>query len=215
LGGGEDDTISFTENEQKVRDIERSLHEAWYVTNGQFTLRDMIQVAAKGGGGVGRPWVKEMLNSVGYGWNAEGFPSDFELDRDIDLLPAGVRHVLDVTEGRKQLAPSDMERNASVEDWILDHTWSLWKYYTGTREHLGGFMDPLFFGTNWRGLAKLNPHSFAALRLRPKPGAMGYQMGALGEWRTVGGDTVDVTDIFDYFMHQSREDFEEIVGWVE
>jgi tRNA nucleotidyltransferase (CCA-adding enzyme) len=170
LSGGEDDTISLTEDSKIGKDIERALHEAHMVANGKITVADMVQQAKDGWGGVGRDWYKE-LDTGG---------------------------MLDGALAR--------ERRADTEDKKREGAWDFWHiYYSITREQAGGFYNPVFFGTDWRALGKLDPNEFGTIKLKPRGRARGYQLGAMAEWRTVGGDTMDIVTTTRNYDHDDIE----------
>ena len=215
LGGGEDDTISFTASAEVGRDIERSLHEAWYVTNGMLNTGDMYRIAQRGGGGVGRPWVKDLLDFQTAG-NADWVPDNFDIDNPEHraMMPERVQKLLRVEEGLEDPPEPKESYEPAKEDYLNEEAWEMWHgAYASSRELSGGFMNPLFFSTDWKGLGASNPGEFKTLKLTPRKGAKGYLMGALGEWRTVGGQTVSVTEAINHFDYKQREDYEEIVGW--
>ena len=74
-------------------------------------------------------------------------------------------------------------------------------------------MNPVFWGTDWRALADINPNEITVLEYKPKPGAKGRDLSegkGLGEWRIVGGDNVEFVSYFDWY---STFDYEkELLG---
>jgi len=187
LGGGEDDTISFGDDITIVKNIERALHEAHLVAKGDVTINDMVQMAKDGAGNNGKPYDKEFFTML----NGEDHPS-----------PAFLRML-------------EAEKVGGTTEWPkarLDE--NRWDYYhlnfARTRQLAGGFPDPLFFSTDWKSLANLNPDNFATLVFNPNEGARGYQMGSLSEWRTVGGDTVHLTHVIQFY---ESDDLYNILGW--
>jgi hypothetical protein len=109
----------------------------------------------------------------------------------------------------------EAEKIGGTEEWpvdkIAEKRWDYWNYdFVKAREWAGGFQDPLFFGTDWKRLAQLDPDKFATLVYEPKKGARGYQMGSLSEWRIVGGDALELVEVVN---HYNTGDIEAITGW--
>ena len=84
------------------------------------------------------------------------------------------------------------------------YTEQKWNYYSGNymwqRQAAGGFMNPLFWGTDYKKLAKTDPKQFKSMNYAPaNPQATGWMMGGLSEWRIVGGDTVRLKKAVDFY----------------
>lgn len=212
LGGGESDTISFTTDEPLAHHIQDSLHEFHDVLNGRKTARDLVE-EARTGTGAARPFLKEMVGSYG--------DTDWHEGKD---FPHGMQAVLDgkVTKWRAtHLGQADMEiqhgsgwtpHPASVAIHTKDgpvHTFwhrdatpeeqrenlaNLYKHHSAWREYAGGKPDPLFFATDVHGFAKMDPKKFAVLKFHPRPGAQGYPLEGMGEWRTTDGRAVHLAE---------------------
>ncbi len=67
-----------------------------------------------------------------------------------------------------------------------------YKTFAAMREFSTGRFDPLFYLSDVEGLAATDPDQIAVLKFKPAPGAMGFQMSALGEWRTTTGEAVEL-----------------------
>lgn len=212
LGGGESDTISFTTDEPLAHHIQDSLHEFHDVLNGRKTAADLIE-EARTGTGAAHPFLKEMVGSYG--------DTDWHEGKD---FPHGLQAVLDgkVTKWRAtHLGQADMEiqhgsgwtpHPASVAIHTKDgpvHTFwhrdatpeeqrenlaNLYKHHSAWREYAGGKPDPLFFATDVHGFAKMDPKKFAVLKFHPHPGAQGYPLEGMGEWRTTDGRAVHLAE---------------------
>lgn len=197
LAGGEDDTISFGEDMSIVVNIERSLHEAHAVANGKVTIKDMFQMAIAGAGAK-KPYIKDFVYFL--------LGIDIAIDNvtNIDTLKKYVPRT-------EYYIDKDSERSSSVADEIASMRWDVYNYYfLKARERAGGYFDPLFFGTDWKALAKLDPDNFATLRYKSKPKSRGYRMPGLSEWRVVGGDVVELDAVLNFY---DKDDMETILDW--
>jgi hypothetical protein len=194
LGGGEDDTISFTADLDVARDIDRGLHEASAVARGDFTTEDMVRWAVEG-----KDAPKPYLGFL-YAVLSSRTVSDEEI-AEIDARVAA--------------DPSDMPENVrKMMDFHIDkgsdpkESWNFYRSIWATsRQHEGGPSYPLFWGVDFEALANADPSQFSILEFTPTEGSMGYQMGALGEWRTVGGDTVELMGSHETLTAEEEEEY--------
>lgn len=202
LSGGPDDTISFTESEKTARDIERTMQEAHAVASGKITIRKMLEAAEKGGGGVGYNW----LGSLGNWVNRGKLPqkgSSFEPDNDVIYAKFSKISDLLELEDKKHKTESEQKNYERKR-------WDFWNYYyLKIRDFSGGIGDPVFFGTNWEKLATMNPSKIKIHKYTSKPKSLGYKLSSLGEWRTVGGDTVAISQVISGF---EPDDIDGILG---
>jgi len=81
--------------------------------------------------------------------------------------------------------------DAEIRDALHD----FYKKYSFFREEAGGDLDPLFFGTDVEGLARIPYSEIALLEFAPAPGAKGFKVSALGEWRTGSGEAVKLVKV--------------------
>lgn len=211
LGGGEDDTISVTTDHQLGRGILRSLHEFHGVVNGKYTPRQMWE-DAKAGKGASRPFHED----IAHYWDSKWKDGD-ELPRGLHNTIHAVQR--DNTMGSSQ-EMIDKARGPGWrparddEGWMSGHkppqkmhAWwekemdpdqrrenaaDFYKHFAAHREHAGGAEDPMFFATDTRAFAAKDPSRFALLHVRPRPGAQGYPLGGMREWRTGTGDALEV-----------------------
>lgn len=197
LGGGEDDTISFGTDIGIVKNIERSLHEAHLVANGTIGIKEMFDAARAGAGTQGKNYVNELLGFMHGSEMKKRVPDDWDPfdENNDDLYADEIRRLARETETRR------------------DRLWDFYNYtFLKGRASAGGYEDPIFFGTDWKGLAKANPANFATLVYAPKRGARGYQMAGLSEWRTVGGDVVKFVKMLNFYL---PDDIKAILGYGE
>ena len=211
LGGGEDDTISFTTDRKMAHGILGALHEFHDVVNGRLTPRQMWD-QAKAGHGASRPWHQDI---------ARYYKSDW---KDGDELPRGLHNTIHEVQ-RDNTMGSSQEMIDKVrgpgwhpahddEGWMSGHkppqkmhAWwekemdpdqrrenaaSFYKHFAVHRQVAGGAEDPMFFATDTKAFAAKDPRHFALLHVRPKPGAQGYPVSSMSEWRTGTGDAVQV-----------------------
>ena len=193
LGGGSDMTISFATDKDVVKQIERTMHEAQLVASNQLSVKDLIDLARDGAGGVGHDW----------SWQA--VKSDYDKsDREPDFNPFKseqtsyqVQQLLDYESGKNVTESNKMWTPEAYAD-------KKWYYYSGQymwqRQAAGGFMNPLFWGTDYKKLARTDPTQFKSHNYAPSSKkATGWGMGGLSEWRVVGGDTVKLKKVVDFY----------------
>jgi GNAT superfamily N-acetyltransferase len=145
LGGGTDNTISFTSDRKIADGIARSLHEAHRALN---IPKDQFLTELRERSGEWWPRVEELNRSV-YG------------ERSFD----------------------------SLED-----RFNLYRTFAAERERRDGILDPLFFNVNAETLRDMNPADIGIVEVMPAvEGAKGYQVSALGEWRTPTGAATEIT----------------------
>jgi GNAT superfamily N-acetyltransferase len=195
LGGGDDDTISFTEDHHLAGHILDSLREFHDVANGKKTPQDMYD-EAKAGTGASRPFHEDMLIGM--------HPHEVH-----SLLRGKVVHQTYATQaqmdargdGKWEPHPGSQPLNGThdilwhrdaTDDEKLDQAVRLYKRFSFMRAHAGGRPDPMFFSTDVKGFAAMDPKNFGIVHAKPKPGAQGYRMGSMSEWRTADGSAVDI-----------------------
>lgn len=199
LGGGEDDTISLTRNWKIAQSIERGLHEMHMAATGRISVRDMINSAREGAGGVGRDWTSELAEATG----AYFGKSDDILGR-----------LLDVDEGRGKkysgwFRPEDSR--PYTRDEINDNRISFMKSYQWAREHAGGYNNPYFMFNDAKALARLDPRNFAVHVYKPRyKDAKGTHFPGEEEYRIVGGDVVEFSSLDKGFTPGDKRG---ILGW--
>ncbi|KKL11973.1 hypothetical protein LCGC14_2540430, partial [marine sediment metagenome] len=187
LGGGDDQTISFTESREIAEGIEFFLHEAQAVASGNYDLLEMMK-DAEAGKGADESFLTDFLT------RSRGSRSSFH-----DAVESGWSPN-DPTEEWPDPIKSWYEDKTvrSSEEAILDHNFDFYRYnFVRARQAHGGLKDPVFFSTDRAGLAALDPSEFKIIEVKSKPGAKGFQMSALGEWRVVGGDVIEIAEIHD------------------
>ena len=69
-----------------------------------------------------------------------------------------------------------------------------------TRERLNGFMNPLFWSTDYKRLGATKPSQFKSHQYAPaSKNSKAYQLSGLTEWRAVGGDSVKLVKVHDFY----------------
>lgn len=247
LGGGNDATISYTDDPEWARDIERTVQEIQQVSAGEVTAADLMKNAAQGIGNNGKPFLTDLMSFSGMMGNAafkgsgddidassgmeeylnspdfdpsvpvpDGLASDSEtmrVQRYIDAYanPIAIKEDLARRElsNRYEWLSMSEEAKASaleavnpqmVEDRQRELAFDLFKGpYAYSREHAGGHRNPVIWGGSWQDFASIDPAEIITFEFKSKPGAMGGQMSALGEWRSFGSENVDVVDELNQF----------------
>ena len=149
LGGGSDNTISFTSDRAIADNIARALHEAHRATN--TPIKELHRDLQERAGG----WYMEVVRQT--------------------IAVHGVQE--DSAEAR----------------------FNLYRSFAAVRERQEGILDPLFFNVNAETLQGMDPSQIGVVEVAPAvPGAKGYQVSALGEWRTPTGAATEIVDWYDY-----------------
>lgn len=156
LGGGPDDFISFTDDLSTAENIYSALLEGRAVAAGEIKFTDLVQMDLddRWGIGAGRITRQWARGQLGIEWPVgEDMPEVLKMK--LDEIDAGPVNA----------------RGSEYNGWA----WS--------RDSLGGPSNPVFFSTDWEGLAKLDPSDFSIIEIEPEPNRFGHTVGALGEWR--------------------------------
>lgn len=206
LGGGEDDTISYTDNPETARNILHSVHEFHNVVTGKTTPQDLLDQAERGERAP-RPFLQDLVHHSDSEWQP-GQPLPRDLDDTLHGMKTKQRMAtqeqMDAEEpgwtphpdakGWKARAGEFhmLWQRPATPDEQQERAADLYKRFSAYREFAGGHPDPLFFSTDLKGFAAANPEHIGIVKAHPKPGAQGYQLGSLGEWRTTTGQNVDV-----------------------
>lgn len=218
LGGGTDATISFTTDEATAQGIYFSILEAQRVARGENTVEDMIN-AAKAGESADRPFFKDLMSYWGVDSYTEGDPLPWAVDalirkRDVkqvalhksieEMMEAngpGWEPVLEGPFEGSAIVGGDgaerynrWERPMPIEDYIKAN-FDIYKTFSAFRENAGGWLDPLFFLTDHQALAAVGPEQIAILEFSGN--GWGFQVSALGEWRTGSGLAVNFEDLIE------------------
>lgn len=180
LGGGPDDMISLTDDHGTAQGILRAVHEFHHVVNGRYAPQQMWE-DAKAGKGAPRPFHEDLAGYYRSGW------------KDGDPLPESLRHVLNGTQAVRTegWGPPTGEVRSLSPDERREQSAGFYKNFAAYREWAGGPENPVFFSTDTKAFAGKDPRDFAVVHVRPRPGAMGHQVSALGEWRTGTGDALE------------------------
>jgi hypothetical protein len=216
LGGGESDTISFTTDIDIANQIKAAMLEAHQVATGNKTIEDMISEAKEGGfyekmldywNGkddllqklIAGP--RERTKHIGLAWGETPPDGDHTKRPRYSYTPEQISEMVghDDWEPTRTLTHKETGQEAIVsvkytetQDEWREAVFDVYKTFAAYRAWNGGPMDPLFFSSDVAGLAAIDPDEIAIIHVRPKPGAQGYQLSALGEWRTVDGSAVEV-----------------------
>jgi hypothetical protein len=78
----------------------------------------------------------------------------------------------------------------------IEGRYNLYRTFVSYRERKEGVLSPMFFNVNPNTLAKIDPADIGVVTVAPAvPGAKGWQVSALGEWRTPTGRTTRLLDV--------------------
>jgi hypothetical protein len=214
LGGGTSDTISFTENLKIAQDIYRTLIEGRRATIGELSLEQMVSQAKEGVGTNGKPWINEWVDAHKSNIGTQTLEdmisyinSDYE--HQTKIFPETVEEVnkneknhwepIEESKMENKVPPAYRKfkrllshKEKAYRRFRAYHTWA-W-----SREFVGGPEYGLFSFNDEQGLSNVPENQIAILEFRARPGSMGYQVSALGEWRTWSGSTVDLAGEVDY-----------------
>lgn len=139
LGGGANNTVSFTADPEVAGHILSGLHRYHSIVSGRVTPEQVMKDAASGADSGGTPYHE-------------------------DLKVPSARAVQD-----------------NPHEALGDFASNVLAY----RELAGGPTDPLFMFNNPKALAEKDPAKFGIVKAENVGGRThGFQMGALGEWRT-------------------------------
>lgn len=197
LGGGSDKTASVSTDMKTAKEIERTMQEASMVINGQITTKDLIDLAVEGAGGVGRNWAWEAVKSD---TDSRENIRDYDPYDPTEWLHRN-RHVDNLLAYERGERVTDYRGDAWNDEKYLDEKWHFYAgNYMWARERVGGFMNPLFFSTDYKKLGKLDPKQFKTHKYIPSnPRANGWQCSSLGEWRVVGSDVLKLKEVIDFY----------------
>lgn len=213
LGGGDSYTISFTDNFSIAKQIYDALVDAQSVVSFKVTPQQMLNDATNGAGAK-KPFINEIIKH---------YPGFNNKTYSIDNLPPSLKHVLEGIRVEQEYFPTPLEefRQKHGTEWLpygekwphgdderynffyrpmtreeqITANFNLFKVFLFFREQAGGPLDPLFFLSDEHGLSQVDPKEIAILVCQPKQGALGYQVQALGEWRTYDGQSIDIIDV--------------------
>lgn len=100
----------------------------------------------------------------------------------------------ELAEAMTQVTDEDLQREKR------ERAFQLFKIpYAAARQEAGGPQNPLIWGGSHEDFAKIDPNEIRTFVFKPKEGAMGGRLGALDEWRTYGGDNVEMVDELNLF----------------
>lgn len=156
LGGGPDDFISFTDDLSIAENIYSALLEGRAVAAGEIKFADLVQMDLDDRWGVGPGRITRQ-------WSKGQLGIEWPIGEDMpELLKMKVEEI--------DAGPIN-DRGRKFNEWA----WS--------RDSVGGPSNPVFFSTDWEGLAALDPADFSIIEIEPEPNRFGHTVGALGEWR--------------------------------
>lgn len=200
LGGGTSDTISFTADRSIAERIAEAFREANDVLNGRITPESLIDDATKG------KWLDDWAKTATYQKNPEEAVALLKerlierRKRESSVMDAKTANELAAENAVPVGAGWDSPRGRLYNEWTRPMTdeeydtalFDAWRAFAAFRERNGGKMDPLFFAPDVQRLKAMDPSKIGVVEAIARPGAVGNQMSALGEWRAFTGDSVTV-----------------------
>lgn len=211
LGGGASDTISFTDDIEIARGIKNSLLEARQACALQLTPHQMLEKAKKGEGAK-RPFYEDILSQYGGVRKDQSMPiglASFLKGRKFEstVMPESLEEFMATKKKRGETGewfPDENfiwphGNNLYTGFWrkmtraeIVDANMQFFKGYSAFREAAGGPLDPCYFSTDPNALCKIPANEIGIVEVMPIDKATGYQVSALGEWRTHTGEAVKI-----------------------
>ena len=235
LGGGASDTISFTDDPNIAHAILSGMYTVHDVMTGKTAPEDLVNLS-KLGEGAPRPffdmYMKLLGQSLGQtkkeaeaggvpltvaegmkGYKVESlsfsdissvhlpYGSEESKAAVLATQPPGTRYVADGYTIARPM--TDEEKD--------DFNFTMARYYLAARENAGGAFDPLFVFNDAKAFKAIPREQIALLEATPKPGAHGYTLGSMAEYRTFTGDVIDrirpvVSPIIKYDESQPRDE---------
>ena len=199
LGGGTDNTISFTTSFEIADDIRNGLIEISDFLNNKIKLQEFVDNA------------KNAKDSKVPYWNKIMNYNDAKLSYELlstgkyrESYFLGGKKLYEVPEdwipvgepiGRDNDIYTAFDRPANQNE-IEESKVRFYKAYSAFREDSGGRSDPLFWMADAEGLKKIDPKNVAILEIKPKnKDCKGYKTSGMQEWRVNTGDAVKVTGV--------------------
>lgn len=200
LGGGPSNFISFSNNLEIGQKILLSLKEARLVARNELSIPEMIEQAKKGVGAK-RPWYTDICSYYRGGKPGSEIPTNLKglekgYESDFTSLPKESREGWEPNLETKPIVGGDGIKRYQYwvrpfpKEKISEINTDFYKIWSSYREAAGGTLDPLLFDTDSEGLANIPENEIGLLEFSPVPGAKGFKVSALGEWRTASGEAV-------------------------
>ena len=193
LGAGPDDTISFTDDFDTAKNIKRAMIEARKVASGEITIADMLDMARRGEGAkkpfydsLTRVTSEDVLERLARGYTQS---DRMMLGKLVSEVPSNWIPINPQRNSQGKTFAFRFERPMSPSE-IRHQRFEIYKQLSFVRESAGGPENPLFMSTDVARFAGTPEDQIRIIEYEPKPGAKGYQVSALGEWRTYSGDAV-------------------------
>ena len=197
LGGGTDNTISFTTDQALAERIAETLAEAGEVARGDITFDDLMARADEAGFGDRireMPGFDKYVAHVKYSnapglWDAEGIAAK---EGPGDWKPMEGSYSVTGNDGVTRYA--SWQRSETPEE-ATSARFEVYRKFLAFQEEAGGPADPMFWSPDFDALARIDPGNVGVVRAQPVPGAMGYPTSGMSEWRTWSGDAVKVEQL--------------------
>jgi hypothetical protein len=196
LGGGPDDTVSFTTEKVIADRIAEVLTEANAVLTGKITVKDLMARAEAGGFRKGMESTSLALK------NKTSYHRIFDLGLKYKFnsasplrkreLPPGARFPANGAKGSDGLMRYHSWWEPMTPKEVMEANFDAYRAFTLSQDLAGGPMDPMFFMADLEALRSLDPAEVGVIEAEGIPGAHGYKPGGLQEWRTYTGQAVSI-----------------------
>jgi hypothetical protein len=209
LGGGDDTTVSFTDDPKVALEIRNAMRLTHAFLNGRIDVDALLDQATRGVG-ADKGWIRDIRE---YGGIHDGSDRDTALMQE---LRTGIRTKqadifedpsLETDKGWKRTGylpgyegegwAATYERKLSPKE-MLSNRMEFMKQWLWFREAAGGPTDPLFIFNDTEAFARLDPKQISLLEFEPVPGAKGVQMHSMSEWRTHTGKAVKLKKVIKF-----------------
>jgi GNAT superfamily N-acetyltransferase len=195
--GGTPQYLSLTDSAEHAHTMLNALHEYHSILNGKTTFADLHR-AAEAGGGAQKPYGKAFMDQFGKdparisslmrSKHFEQGPFSDEEAREKGLVPHATHH--ERLPGAEHGTNWERDR---TEDEQIEHGHTIHMAFSSVRDWVGGGPKHIMFTSNNRkAFAAKDPSHFGIVRVRPQPGAQGFENRGEHEWRTATGDAVQV-----------------------
>lgn len=187
LGGGQEDTISFTTDKAIAEELEFVFREAAAYLRGEVTPDDLVRMA-KRGEGAKQPYYERMREMVVSRVSAGGRDPEEVFWEYMDRLRRGVRvrvallgkDVSELLPDSRPVGPTWVGGDGKTyttaweepadQDYVQSEKWEVYQRFLYARQEAGGPDNPVFFLADLARLAQRKPEDIRALTFTLRPG---------------------------------------------
>ncbi len=217
LGGGPNDTVSYTTDLETAKAIRDVMKEAIQVANGEITFDDLVRMAEEGiganesfGSAYTHGWNKEFLDEWRQGRVTITLPLHYKTAEEAfanlrtNSSQMGSSFEMFASSDPKDWRPVGLGLNGAYNSWSrpgtqaeqIALTWHTYRTrFLPMRQVRGGILDPYIAHDNWQTVANISPNQVQVISFESLPGAQGLQVGSLSEWRAFSGVGVKIISV--------------------